>query len=81
MEVLLIGSVFLVLMILGVPIGTSLGVAGVVTIYQFDLGIEMLGVNFASGIASFPPSGHPVFRAGRGHPGSGRAGGHDCPFF
>ena len=41
MEVLLIGSVFLVLMILGVPIGTSLGVAGVVTIYQFDLGIEI----------------------------------------
>jgi C4-dicarboxylate transporter DctM subunit len=61
MEVLLIGSVFLVLMILGVPIGTSLGVAGVVTIYQFDLGIEMLGVNFASGIASFPLLAIPFF--------------------
>ncbi len=61
MEALLIGSVFLVLMILGVPIGTSLGVAGVVTIYQFDLGIEMLGVNFASGIASFPLLAIPFF--------------------
>jgi C4-dicarboxylate transporter DctM subunit len=61
MEVLIISSVFLVLMILGVPIGTSLGVAGVVTIYQFDLGIEMLGVNFASGIASFPLLAIPFF--------------------
>ena len=61
MEVLLISSVFLILMILGVPIGTSLGVAGVVTIYQFDLGIEMLGVNFASGIASFPLLAIPFF--------------------
>ncbi len=61
MEVLLIGAVFLVLMVLGVPIGTSLGVAGVVTIYQFDLGIEMLGVNFSSGIASFPLLAIPFF--------------------
>jgi C4-dicarboxylate transporter DctM subunit len=61
MEVILIGSVFLVLMVLGVPIGTALGVAGVVTIYQFDLGIEMLGVNFASGIASFPLLAIPFF--------------------
>jgi len=61
MEILLISSVFLVLMVLGVPIGTALGVAGVVTIYQFELGIEMLGVNFASGIASFPLLAIPFF--------------------
>jgi C4-dicarboxylate transporter DctM subunit len=61
MEALLIGSVFLVLMVLGVPIGISLGVAGVVTIYQFNLGIEMLGVNFSSGIASFPLLAIPFF--------------------
>ena len=61
MEIALISSVFLVLMVLGVPIGISLGVAGVVTIYQFDLGIEMLGVNFASGIASFPLLAIPFF--------------------
>ncbi|BBO89749.1 TRAP transporter large permease [Desulfosarcina ovata] len=61
MEIVLISTVFLVLMTLGVPIGTALGVAGVVTIYQFDLGIEMLGVNFASGIASFPLLAVPFF--------------------
>ncbi len=61
MEIVLISTVFLVLMTLGVPIGTALGVAGVVTIYQFDLGIEMLGVNFASGIASFPLLAIPFF--------------------
>ena len=61
MDILLISLVFLVLMVLGVPIGISLGVAGVVTIYQFDLGIEMLGVNFSSGIASFPLLAIPFF--------------------
>ena len=61
MEVLLISSAFLVLMVLGVPIGTALGVAGVVTIYQFDLGIQMLSGNFASGIASFPLLAIPFF--------------------
>ena len=47
-------------MALGVPIGTSLGIAAVVTVYQFDLGIAMLGVNFSSGIASFPLLAIPV---------------------
>jgi len=54
MDILLVSALFLILMVLGAPIGTALGVAGVATIYQFDLGIEMLGVNFSSGIASFP---------------------------
>ena len=35
--------------------------AGVVTIFQFELGIEMLGVNFSSGIASFPLLAIPFF--------------------
>jgi C4-dicarboxylate transporter DctM subunit len=48
-------------MALGVPIGTSLGIAAVVTVYQFDLGIAMLGVNFSSGIASFPLLAIPFF--------------------
>ena len=61
MEVAVISLTFFVLMFLGVPIGTSLGVAAVVTIYQFDLGIEMLGVNFSSGIASFPLLAIPFF--------------------
>ena len=61
MESALIAALFLVLMFFGVPIGTALGVSAVVTIYQFDLGIEMLGVNFSSGIASFPLLAIPFF--------------------
>jgi len=48
-------------MAIGIPIGTSLGVAAVVTIYYFDLGIGMLGVNFSTGIASFPLLAIPFF--------------------
>lgn len=61
METLLISALFLVLMVLGIPIGTALGISAVITIYQFDLGIGMLGVNFASGIASFPLLAIPFF--------------------
>jgi len=61
MEVLLISAVFIFLMILGVPIGTALGVAAVITIYYFQLGIGMLGMNFVSGIASFPLLAIPFF--------------------
>lgn len=61
MEIAVIFLTFLVLMALGVPIGTALGIAGVITVYQFDLGIAMLGVNFSSGIASFPLLAIPFF--------------------
>jgi C4-dicarboxylate transporter DctM subunit len=61
MEIAMISISFLALMFVGVPIGTSLGVAAVLTIWRFDLGIEMLGVNFSSGIASFPLLAIPFF--------------------
>lgn len=61
MEALIIFFTFLALMALGVPIGTSLGIAAVITIFYFDLGIAMLGVNFSSGIASFPLLAIPFF--------------------
>ncbi len=61
MEFILIALSFLVLMAIGVPIGTSLGVAAVVTIYFFDLGIGMIGINFSTGIASFPLLAIPFF--------------------
>jgi C4-dicarboxylate transporter DctM subunit len=48
-------------MLIGVPIGTSLGVSAVVTIAAFNLGIEMIGINFSSGIASFPLLAVPFF--------------------
>ena len=61
MEILLISAVFIFLMILGAPIGTALGVAAVITIYYFQLGIGMLGMNFVSGIASFQLLAIPFF--------------------
>ncbi|MFP4423347.1 MAG: TRAP transporter large permease, partial [Desulfococcaceae bacterium] len=61
MEILLISALFLGLMILGLPIGTALGISAVVTIWSFDLGIGMLGINFTTGIASFPLLAIPFF--------------------
>ena len=61
MEILVIALSFLLLMALGIPIGTALGVAAVLTLYRFDLGIGMLGINFSSGIASFPLLAIPFF--------------------
>lgn len=61
MAILLISITFLLLMAIGVPIGTCLGISAVITIFQFDLGIGMLGVNFVSGIASFPLLAIPFF--------------------
>jgi len=61
MDILVISLLFLVLMALGVPIGISLGISAVITIYQFDLGIGMLGINFSTGIAKFPLLAIPFF--------------------
>jgi C4-dicarboxylate transporter DctM subunit len=60
-DVVLILGIFIILMALGMPIGTSLGIAAVITVYEFNLGIGMLGVNFVSGIASFPLLAIPFF--------------------
>ena len=61
MEAVLIILLFVILMFLGIPIATSLGVAAVTTILYFNLGIGMLGRNFVSGIASFPLLAIPFF--------------------
>jgi C4-dicarboxylate transporter DctM subunit len=61
MEFLVIFGSFLLFMVLGMPIGTALGAAAIITIYQFHLGIGMVGVNFVSGIASFPLLAIPFF--------------------
>ncbi|MEW6267607.1 MAG: TRAP transporter large permease [Thermodesulfobacteriota bacterium] len=61
MATLLISLLFLILLILGVPIGTALGVSALITILQFNLGIGMVGMNFVSGIASFPLLAIPFF--------------------
>ncbi len=61
MDILVLTLIFFILMLIGVPIGTSLGISAVITIFQFDLGIEMVGINFSSGIASFPLLAVPFF--------------------
>lgn len=53
--------VFFVLLVSGAPIAVSLGVAGVAGLLGFDLGGQMIGVNFVSGIASFPLLAVPFF--------------------
>ncbi|HBZ55919.1 MAG TPA: C4-dicarboxylate ABC transporter permease [Syntrophobacteraceae bacterium] len=59
MTVISIG--FLLLMVLGVPIGACLGISAVLTLFVFKLGTGMLAVNFCSGIASFPLLAIPFF--------------------
>lgn len=54
-------AVFLVLMLVGVPICVALGVAGTVTLLAFDLGGQMVGVNFVAAVRSFPLLAIPFF--------------------
>ncbi|NOY70163.1 MAG: TRAP transporter large permease [Deltaproteobacteria bacterium] len=61
MEMALLFVVFFLLMLAGVPIGTSLGLAGIAAVFWFDLGIGMVGINFSSSIASFPLLAVPFF--------------------
>ncbi len=61
MNILILVLVFFVLMLAGAPIGTALGISAVATIFAFDLGIEMVGINFSGGIASFPLLAVPFF--------------------
>ncbi|MBU0678719.1 MAG: TRAP transporter large permease [Verrucomicrobia bacterium] len=61
MEAVLLFGVFVVLTLIGVPIGTALGISGMLALSVFDLGFNMAGVNFVSGISSFPLLAIPFF--------------------
>lgn len=61
MDIFILTAIFFFMMVMGVPIGTCLGISSVITIFVFDLGIEMVGINFSSGIASFPLLAVPFF--------------------
>ncbi len=61
MAILAICLTFLFLVVIGVPIGTCLGISAVVTLFGFNLGMEMIGMNFCAGIASFPLLAIPFF--------------------
>lgn len=54
-------GLLLLLIVLGIPIGTALGVAGVATLAVFGLGVQMTGANFVSSMASFPLLAIPFF--------------------
>lgn len=58
---LLLFGIFIILIILGTPIGTSIGIAGVLGTVFYKLGITMISRNFASGIAKFPLIAIPFF--------------------
>ncbi len=53
--------VFLFCLLIGFPIATALGLSASVTIIYFDLGAQMIGLNFVSSIASFPLIAIPFF--------------------
>jgi hypothetical protein len=61
MDILVLRLIFFTLMLIGGPIGTSLGISAVMTIFRFDLDIGMVGINFSSSIASFPLLAVPFF--------------------
>jgi len=46
MDIFVLALIFCLLMLVGLPIGTALGISAVFTIWQFDLGISMIGINF-----------------------------------
>jgi len=61
MEAVWLIGCFVVLLLLGAPIGVCLGVCGVGAMFAFDLGYALIPQNVVSGIASFPLLAIPFF--------------------
>jgi len=61
MEILVLFGIFALLLLIGVPIGTSVGFSAVFAIWKYGLGVTMISRNFASGIAKFPLIAIPFF--------------------
>jgi len=61
MHILVLFGIFALLLLIGVPIGTSVGFAAVFAIWKYGLGVTMISRNFASGIAKFPLIAIPFF--------------------
>ncbi|HBY57271.1 MAG TPA: C4-dicarboxylate ABC transporter permease [Candidatus Atribacteria bacterium] len=61
MQVLVLFGIFALFLLIGVPIGTSVGFAAVFAIWKYGLGVTMVSRNFASGIAKFPLIAIPFF--------------------
>ena len=58
---LLLFGIFILLIIIGAPIGTAIGVAGLFGILKYDLGATMISKNFIAGISKFPLVAIPFF--------------------
>lgn len=54
-------ALFLIPLFLRVPIAIALGIAAMIVVWQWDLGVEMLSYNFFAGIAKFPLLAIPFF--------------------
>ena len=61
MAALLVFGVFLLLIVIGVPIGISLGTAGIGAIVNYGLGTAMISRNFEANISKFPLIAIPFF--------------------
>jgi len=61
MQIFTLFGIFALLLLIGVPIGTSVGFAAVFSIWKYGLGVTMISRNFASGIAKFPLIAIPFF--------------------
>lgn len=61
MEALLVFGIFVALIVIGTPIGLSLGAAGIGAIVRYDLGFAMISRNFEANIAKFPLIAIPFF--------------------
>jgi len=60
-SVILFFVVFLVLLLLGIPVATSLGFTSVLLIWNYNLGIEVIGPNFYASVAKFQLLALPFF--------------------
>ena len=58
---LILFGLFMVLIAVGAPIGTSIGIASIYGIMHYGLGASMISRNFASSIAKFPLIAIPFF--------------------
>jgi len=60
-SVIIFFVVFLILLILGVPVATSLGFTSVLLIWKYNLGIQVLAPNFYASVAKFQLLALPFF--------------------
>ncbi|MCX5802789.1 MAG: TRAP transporter large permease subunit [Proteobacteria bacterium] len=60
-SVIIFFVVFLILLVLGVPVATSLGFTSVLLIWKYNLGIQVLAPNFYANVAKFQLLALPFF--------------------